>query len=116
MASTSAPSSPPADPSQPVHGSSGGFPMTDSPAMRHPAVPSTMASSKDVPSALARQTLLDRELVRPVERPVKRLLPWLKVVAIGGRSIMDRGHDTVPALADELREALPEHRMLLLTG
>ena len=29
----------------------------------------------DVPSALMRQTLLDRELVRPIDRPVVRLLP-----------------------------------------
>ena len=41
--------------------------------------------AKDVPSALMRQTLLDRDLVRPVTRPVVRLLPWLNVVAIGGR-------------------------------
>jgi len=72
--------------------------------------------AKDVPSALMRQTLLDRELVRPVERPVVRLLPWLKVVAVGGRSIMDRGADAVHGVAAQLRTALPEHRMLILTG
>ncbi|MHA6616461.1 amino acid kinase family protein [Pseudonocardia sp. DLS-67] len=73
-------------------------------------------ASKDVPSLLMRQTLLDRELTRPAERSVVRLLPWLNVVAIGGRSIMDRGRDAVLPLVDELRGALPEHRMLILTG
>ncbi|MEN3268324.1 molybdenum storage protein subunit alpha [Pseudonocardia sp.] len=73
-------------------------------------------AAKDVPSALMQQTLLDRELVRPVDRPVIRLLPWLKVVAIGGSTIMDRGRDVVLPLVDELRDALPEHRMLILTG
>jgi molybdenum storage protein len=63
-----------------------------------------------------RQTLLDRELVRPISRPVIRLLPWLNVVTLGGRSIIDRGLDTVGPVVDELREALPEHRMLILTG
>lgn len=71
---------------------------------------------KDVPSALMRQTLLDRELVRPIDRPVIRLMPWLNVVAIGGRSIIDRGIDAIGPVVGELREALPEHRMLILTG
>src|SRR6266550_5965291 len=70
-----------------------------------------------VPSSLMRQTLLDRDLVLPAtSRPVIKLLPWLKVVKIGGRSIMDRGRDAILPLVDELRRALPEHRMLILTG
>ena len=74
-------------------------------------------ASKDVPSALMRQTLLDRDLVRPVtDRPTIRLLPWLHVVTIGGRSIMDRGRDAVEPLVDELRAAFADHRMLIATG
>ena len=51
---------------------------------------------KHVTSPLARQTLLDSELTRPVadKRPI-RLLPWLQVVKVGGRSIMDRGHEAI---------------------
>jgi molybdenum storage protein len=71
---------------------------------------------KDVPSALMRQTLLDRELVRPIDRPVIRLLPWLDVVVLGGRSIIDRGRDVVGPVVDELRAAMSEHRLLILTG
>jgi molybdenum storage protein len=63
-----------------------------------------------------RQTLLDRELIRPLDRPVIPLLPWLNVVVIGGRSIMDKGRDVVLPVVEELRAALPEHRMLILTG
>ncbi|MDN5932357.1 MAG: hypothetical protein L0I24_15025, partial [Pseudonocardia sp.] len=81
-----------------------------------PSQETSMTAAKDVPSALMRQTLLDRELVKPVGRPVIRLLPWLNVVAIGGRSIMDRGRDAILGVVDELRDALPEHRMLILTG
>jgi molybdenum storage protein len=74
-------------------------------------------TAKDVPSALMRQTLLDRELVRPATpQPVSRLLPWLNVVTIGGRSIMDRGRDAILPLVDELREALTDHKMLIATG
>lgn len=75
-----------------------------------------MTTAKDVPSALMRQTLLDRELVKPIERPVVRILPWLTVVSIGGRAIIDKGRDAILPLVDELRALLPEHRMLILTG
>ncbi|ODT96267.1 MAG: molybdenum storage protein subunit alpha [Pseudonocardia sp. SCN 72-86] len=78
---------------------------------------STVFSEKDVPSALARQTLLDRELVRPVQsRPVIRLLPWLKVVALGGSSILDRGADAVLPVVREIEGALAGHKMLVTTG
>jgi molybdenum storage protein len=72
---------------------------------------------KHVLSPLARQTLLDGELTSPIagKRPI-RLLPWLQVVKIGGRSIMDRGRDVILPIVDELRKLLPEHRLLILTG
>src|SRR5262245_7000609 len=72
---------------------------------------------KHVASPLARQTLLDSQLTRPVAggRPIP-LLPWLQVVKIGGRSIMDRGSDAILPIVDELRDLLPEHRLLILTG
>ncbi|WP_457797886.1 amino acid kinase family protein [Methylocystis sp. S23] len=77
----------------------------------------TANSIKHVASPLARQTLLDSELTRPVAggRPI-RLLPWLQVVKIGGRSIMDRGRDAILPIVEEIRKLLPEHRMLILTG
>jgi molybdenum storage protein len=74
-------------------------------------------AAKDVQSPLMRQTLLDRELVRPVtDRPVIRLLPWLKVVTLGGRSIIDRGRDAILPIVGELGDALADHKMLILTG
>jgi len=70
-----------------------------------------------VASPLARQTLLDAQLVDPVadKRPI-RILPWLQVVKIGGRAIMDRGADAILPIVAELRALLPEHRLLILTG
>lgn len=72
---------------------------------------------KHISSGLASQTLLDSKLTNPVAgvRPI-RLLPWLQVVKIGGRSIMDRGAEAILPLVDELRKLLPEHRLLILTG
>jgi molybdenum storage protein len=77
----------------------------------------TTSSIKHLGSALARQTLLDKDLTNPVagHRPI-RILPWLQVVKIGGRSIMDRGPEAILPIVDELRSLLPEHRMLILTG
>src|SRR2546430_1804994 len=75
------------------------------------------ATAQHVPSSLMRQTLLDRDLVLPVTgRPVIRLLPWLNVVKIGGRSIMDKGRDAVLPVAEELAEAMKERKLLIATG
>jgi molybdenum storage protein len=78
--------------------------------------PESSFAAKDVPSILMRQTLMDRELLRPVDRPVIPLLPWLSVVVIGGRSIMDKGPEAILPVVAELRTALSEHRLLILTG
>lgn len=77
----------------------------------------TAKGIKHVASPLARQTLLDGALTHPVAggRPIP-LLPWLQVVKIGGRSIMDRGHEAILPIVDEIRGLLPEHRLLILTG
>jgi molybdenum storage protein len=77
----------------------------------------TTNTIKHVASPLARQTLQDRNLTQPVAgvRP-RRILPWLQVVKIGGRSIMDRGAEAILPIVDELRQLLPEHRLLILTG
>jgi molybdenum storage protein len=80
-------------------------------------MPESSNNIKHVSSPLARQTLLDSELTRPVAgRLPIRILPWLQVVKIGGRSIMDRGADAILPIVDEIRKLLPEHRLLILTG
>jgi molybdenum storage protein len=77
----------------------------------------TTSTIRHVASPLARQTLLDANLTRPVAggRSI-RILPWVQVVKIGGRSIMDRGPEAILPVVDELRKLLPEHRLLILTG
>src|ERR1700734_2660706 len=80
-------------------------------------MPDRIDTAQHVASPPARQTLLDSGLPRPVagQRPI-RILPWLQVVKIGGRAIMDRGPEAILPIVDELRKLLPEHRMLILTG
>ncbi|ANY09621.1 amino acid kinase family protein [Pseudonocardia sp. HH130630-07] len=74
--------------------------------------------TKDVESALARQTLLDRDRVRPVDQqqPVIRMLPRLRVVVLGGRSVIDRGRDVLLPLVEEIRSALDGDPLLIATG
>lgn len=73
--------------------------------------------AQHISSPLARQTLLDSSLTQPVanRKPI-RILPWLQVVKIGGRAIMDRGAEAILPIVQELRQLLPEHRLLILTG
>lgn len=74
-------------------------------------------AAKHVPSSLMRQTLLNPQLVRPVTTTgVRKLLPWLKVVKIGGHSIMDRGAEAVLPVVEELAGAFGDHRLLITTG
>lgn len=74
--------------------------------------------SKDVSSALMRQTLLDRDQVRPVDQqqPVIRMLPNLDVVVLGGRSIIDKGRDVLLPVVDEIRSAMAGRKLLVCTG
>ena len=80
-------------------------------------MPNLTESIKHVVSPLAGQTLLNDQLTAPIagRRPI-RLLPWVQVVKIGGRSIMDRGANAILPVVDEIRKLLPEHRLLILTG
>jgi molybdenum storage protein len=78
---------------------------------------SAETAAKDVPSPLMRQTLLNPELVAPAtSKSVRRLLPWLKVIKIGGHSIMDRGAEAVLPVVEELAAAFADHRLLITTG
>jgi molybdenum storage protein len=58
------------------------------------------------------KSMLDDTEMRPVFRP----LPHLNVIKLGGQSIIDRGHNTVLPLVDEIVAAQPEHELLVTTG
>ncbi len=49
-------------------------------------------------------------------RELRSILPNLKILKIGGQSIMDRGADALLPLVDEIVEAAKKHQMLICTG
>jgi molybdenum storage protein len=69
-----------------------------------------------VESLLMRQSLLDKDVMARTETPVRRMLPDVHVVKIGGRSILDRGRDAVYPLVDALFEILTRERLIIATG
>jgi len=63
---------------------------------------SYQAGAQHVASRLMRESLMDRKLIVGTESPVRAILPDLNVIQIGGLSIMDRGHEAVLPLLDEI--------------
>jgi molybdenum storage protein len=62
-------------------------------------------------------SLSDEALQRATEAtPNFAILPWVNVVKIGGKSIMDRGRSAVGPVVDEIVANLSRHKMILGTG
>jgi molybdenum storage protein len=58
--------------------------------------------AQHVVSRLMRESLIDKQVIAGTEAPVRAILPNLNVVQIGGLSIMERGHQAVLPLLDEI--------------
>lgn len=71
-----------------------------------------------VDSFLARESLMDRDLIADTEQapPVVKMLPDARVVKIGGRSVFDRGREILVPLSEALGEALESRKLILGTG
>jgi len=67
-------------------------------------------------SFLARESLVDREVMKSTETPVVRMLPDAHVLKVGGRSIIDAGRDAVYPLIDAFVQALATKKLILGTG
>ncbi len=67
-------------------------------------------------SLLARESLVDRDVLRSTETPVFRMLPETHVIKVGGRSVLDRGREVVYPVVDQLARALAEHKLIIGTG
>jgi len=80
--------------------------------------PGTPDQRHHLSSLLARESLVDRDLLAATdsEKPVVRMLPDAKVVKIGGTSIIDRGSEILPPLAEAIAECLESHSLILSTG
>lgn len=67
-------------------------------------------------SLLARESLLDKQVMASTETPVVSMLPDVHVVKIGGRSILEAGRDTVTPVIGVLRELLEDEKLILGVG
>jgi len=63
-----------------------------------------------------RESLVDKSVMASTEAPVRPILPHVKVIKIGGRSIMDRGRSAVLPLIDEIAENQALHTQILGVG
>jgi molybdenum storage protein len=67
-------------------------------------------------SLLARESLVDKDVLKSTETPVVRMLPETLVVKVGGRSVLDQGRAVVYPLVDVLARTLAERKLILGTG
>jgi molybdenum storage protein len=72
-----------------------------------------------IPADLMRQTLLSRALDEKLDHDTTEevaLLPWAKLINIGGSSIMDRGAAAILPLLEEIVELRKEHHLIVSVG
>lgn len=68
-------------------------------------------------AALIEGDLTDESLLRQTSKPTPfRILPEANVVKIGGQSFIDRGRKAVFPLIEEVKQILPNHKMIIGTG
>jgi molybdenum storage protein len=65
---------------------------------------------------LMRESLLDKDVMASTETPVVRMLPDVRVVKVGGGSILDQGRKVVYPLIEVLGKALATRRIIFGTG
>lgn len=71
-----------------------------------------------VKSTLMRESLIDKEVMAATDRqtPIVRMLPNVHVVKVGGRSILEAGHETVQPLVEVLGKLLEKEKIILGVG
>src|SRR5262245_20990939 len=69
-----------------------------------------------VHSMLMRESLLDKRVMSSTETPVVPMLPFCRVLKVGGRSIIDRGKSATYPLVDAIVAALAKFKLVIATG
>lgn len=70
-----------------------------------------------VSSGLMRESLVSKKLISETDNAnIRRMVPDVKMIAIGGQSIMDRGKEAIIPLVDAVAEANKKHKMVLGVG
>jgi molybdenum storage protein len=75
-----------------------------------------LGGSRHVRSPLMRDSLLSVETMRATDTPVVAMLPFIHVVKIGGRSIIDGGRRRLYPVVEELAENLKHHKLVIGAG
>lgn len=78
--------------------------------------PTPAAGTQHVVSRLMRESLVDKAILAGTEGAVRKILPHLNVVQIGGLSIMDRGQSAVMPLLDEIVANQADHTQVIGVG
>ena len=80
-------------------------------------IPGKDGSRTHIKSPLMRESLMDKSLLASTEAEgVLRMLPDVNVVAIGGRSILDRGKAALVPLLDEVVRCRKRHKLIVGVG
>src|SRR5436309_15313639 len=69
-----------------------------------------------VESMLMRESLLDKRVMSATETPVVPMLPFCRVLKVGGRSIVDRGKCATYPLVDDIVESLANFKLVIASG
>src|SRR5262249_62138415 len=69
-----------------------------------------------VHSMLMRESLLDKRVMSSTETPVVPMLPFCRVLKVGGRSIIDRGKSATYPLVDAIVAGLAKFKLVIATG
>src|SRR5262249_35164349 len=69
-----------------------------------------------VHSMLMRESLLDKRVMSSTETPIVPMLPFCRVLKVGGRSIVDRGKSATYPLVDVIVAALAKFKLVIATG
>src|SRR5215212_3617699 len=81
-----------------------------------PAAETPVDGRHHVESMLMRESLLDKRVMSSTETPVVRMLPFCRVLKVGGRSIVDRGRSATYPLVDAIVAALANFKLVIATG
>ncbi len=79
--------------------------------------PREISGAKHLRSRLTAESLQSRQVLRATDgETVRRLLPDLTVIKLGGTSIIDRGPEVLLPVIDQLAQLIPDHRLLICAG
>jgi molybdenum storage protein len=65
---------------------------------------------------LMRESLLDKRVMSATETPVVAMLPFCRVLKVGGSSIVDRGKSATYPLVDAIAATLATFKLVIATG